>query len=105
MQMPDFTSFAHMWGIGQAEEQVVFPQSNLSDATSATEAHSHVRSAFYSFLHAISYLKKSTATSWQDTLQSQTHNPAIGLFMAFLRLFEQAQGKINTFSQLHLYFY
>ncbi|WP_447985974.1 hypothetical protein [Nitrospira sp. Nam74] len=105
VQTTDFGSFAHMWGIGQTEGPLVFPQSKLSNATSATEAHSHVRSAFYSFLHAIAYFKKSTARSWQDTFQSQTHNPAIGLFIAFLRLFEKAQDTINTFSQRHLSFY
>ena len=60
---------------------------------------------FYAFYNAIKFLQSSATTLLPQSLNSQTHTPGIGLYIAFLGLFKKAQGKINDFSQRHLLFY
>lgn len=101
----DFSRFGSMWGVNKEDDVFLFPKSGLPELKSATQAKSFLRSNFYSFLNAVAYLKKIASQYLQDSLHSKDHNPAMGLFLAFLMLFRRAQGKINTFTQRHLDFY
>lgn len=64
-----------------------------------------LHTAFYLFYNAIAYLKTIVPIYLQESLESQQHAPATGLFMTFLRLYEKAQRRINRFTQRHLDFY
>lgn len=101
----DFSSFDPIWGIKTERGQSQFPKSRLPELTNTTQEKGFLRSAFYSFTHAISYLQTITPAYLQNNLRSQSHNPAVGLFMAFLKLFRKAQEKLNAFPQRHLNFY
>lgn len=53
----------------------------------------------------IRYLQSQIEAMVQQSLQGQSHEPAIGLFMVFLRLYEVAQKRLNRFTLRHLDFY
>jgi hypothetical protein len=100
----DFSVFARAWGISREDERFIF--SRRGDETKdAGQGKQRLRTAFYAFRNAIAYLKSIVPVYLQDSLVSQQHAPAIGLFMAFLRLYERAQQRINRFTQRHLDFY
>lgn len=64
-----------------------------------------LRSAFFAFLHAIERLQELAREQLPQSLQSQTHEPAAGLFLTFLQLFETAQNHLNRFTSRHVDFY
>ncbi len=61
--------------------------------------------ALYSLMHVLEGLKVDIAHFLKASLACGQHQSAIGLFMTFLRLFEQAQRRINRFNQRHFDFY
>ncbi|NKB82605.1 MAG: hypothetical protein GKS05_12110 [Nitrospirales bacterium] len=79
--------------------------SKLPDSRNSMIEKRLLRSIFYAFFHAVLYLQSVTAVYMQQTLRGQTHDPSVGLLMTFLKLFGDAQERINTFSQRHLNFY
>lgn len=101
----DFERFDKIWGIKKKADTILFSQSKLSQARSPAHVKRFLRSAFYAFINALSYLQTITPDYLQESLHSQVHNPAMGLFIAFLKLFQKAQYKINTFTPRHLDFY
>ena len=64
-----------------------------------------LRSAFFAFLHAIERLQELAREQLPHSLQSQAHEPAAGLFLTFLQLFEGAQKHLNRFTNRHVDFY
>lgn len=64
-----------------------------------------LRSAFFAFLHAIERLQDLAREQLPQSLQSQAHEPAAGLFLTFLQLFEAAQKHLNRFTSRHVDFY
>lgn len=64
-----------------------------------------LRTAFQTISHAITYLKEVVPSCLQDSLRAQTHNPAVGLLLTFLKLYPHAQRALNRFTQRHLHFY
>ena len=64
-----------------------------------------LQGSFYRCSHAISFLKEDAKVALQQSLESQNHNPATGLFMVFLELFKKVQEKTNDFSLRHIDFY
>jgi hypothetical protein len=75
--------------------------------TSAFDAwqKERVRAAIDAFLHSIAYLQSVTPRYLRESLASQQHNPAVALFIGFLKLFERAQASANTLIGRHLEFY
>ena len=101
----DFSGFVHVWGIKQSNNIFLFPRASIVEPGSDDDVRRQLRSAFYIFFNAISYLKTITPIYLQESLASQQHDPATGLFMVFLKLYEKARQTINRFSQRHLDFY
>ncbi len=99
----DFSGFDSVWT--QQESRLPLPKLILSESDNSAHIKQHLRSGFYIFLNSISYLKTLIHPFLQESLGSQQHNPAIGLFIVFLKLYEKAQQKLNTFTQRHLDFY
>jgi len=104
-EVVDYSSFVDVWGIKQSNNNFLFPRASIVDRGSDDEIARQLRSAFYVFFNAISYLKTITPVYLQESLASQQHDPATGLFMVFLKLYEKARQTINRFSQRHLDFY
>ncbi len=64
-----------------------------------------LKSNFYLFYNAVLSLKDASNRLLTLSLKSKTHSPSIGLYIAFLQLFQRAQQKLNRFPQRHLDFY
>jgi len=92
--------FHRFWGIrqiaGDAAKLAWGPQQPLRDEIRAIAASFH---RFIAHLHTVvrPYLTES--------LESKQHEPAIALFIVFLKLLERANGPLNRFTERHLDFY
>ena len=64
-----------------------------------------LKSNFYSFYNAISFLQGYVADILIVSFGRHDHDPAIGLYIAFLQLFKKVQARINEFTARHLNFY
>lgn len=88
-----FHEFSDIWhsGVGPADIQ--------------NDSKQFLKSNFYSFLNAILFLQGYAADILTASLSRSDHDPAIGLYIAFIKLLKKIQGKINGFTQRHLNFY
>lgn len=94
-----------LWGLNRLKTgEAPSPPSPAAEPhpLSATVA---VHNAFHAFSHAIAYLKELVPSYLETSLRTQTHNPAMGLFLAFLKLYPHAQRAVNRFTHRHLRFY
>ncbi|PTN11648.1 hypothetical protein [Nitrosomonas aestuarii] len=57
-----------------------------------------IRSSFYAVVKAIEMAQRRSADLLTTSLQSQRHDPATGLLIAFLQLFQRLHQKINRFT-------
>ena len=101
----DFSRLDSIWGMTEVAGVHRFAKSRLPASAGVNLEKHFLRSAFDAFVHALSYLKTITPRYLQDTVQSKSHNPAVGLFIAFLKLFGHAQERVNAFQTKHLDFY
>ncbi|WP_417910171.1 hypothetical protein [Candidatus Electronema sp. PJ] len=74
------------------------PSSLLEKRIVLADAHA-------SFQQAVAYLKPLLLPLWNESLQSGRHEPGLGLFLAFLKLYQKTAERINLFTQRHLDFY
>ncbi len=101
----DFAEFASAWGIISRKGILEFPRTDIDTPQSDEAAKQHLRSAFYTITNGLSYLKTITPIYFQESLDSRQHDPAVALFMVFLRLYRKAQKTVNRFSERHLQYY
>ncbi len=64
-----------------------------------------IRSNYYSFMTAIEMVQASAADLLSDSLTYKSHDPAVGLLIAFLQLFQKINRKINRFTHQYVDFY
>jgi len=64
-----------------------------------------LKANFYSFYNAVTFLQGCAADNLIISLERRNHDPLIGLYIAFLKLFKKVQDKLNSFTQKHLNFY
>lgn len=64
-----------------------------------------VRSNYYSFMTAIEMVQTSAANLLSASLEHKSHDPAVGLLIAFLQLFQKINCKINRFTHQYVDFY
>jgi len=91
------SAFDPMWGLSSRK--------HIEPVVRGTEVEMVLRSSFYSLVSATSYLKPIAADRLSHSLKNGNHNPAIALFLAFAKLLETTQQKINTFTARHRDFY
>ena len=96
--------FVPAWRLSKQEESYLYTRSG-PEASAQAQRKPRLHRAFYTVHNAIAYLKNLVPAYLRESLTSQRHAPAIGLYMAFLKLYERAQQKLNRFSQRHLHFY
>ncbi len=64
-----------------------------------------VKTNFRAFFNAALFIRESARKLMPDALESQIHNPAIGMYVAFIRLYQRVQRRLNQFTARHLDFY
>jgi hypothetical protein len=65
----------------------------------------HVRAALDELLHAIEYVQSVTPRYLTDSLKSRQHNPAVAVYVAFLRIYGHAQVCANQLVARHTSLY
>ncbi len=96
-----FKGLGPIWG--NQDERAV-PVAPTSSATQQPAAQ-FLKSNFHFFFQALLLLQKEARGIMALSLSRADHDPAIGLFLSFLSLFQKVQGKINDFTRRHLHFY
>ncbi|MEL0635654.1 hypothetical protein V6259_02580 [Marinomonas sp. TI.3.20] len=92
---PDISQFDPLWGLDQ-----------LSLIPHALPNHSdHSQLCFSKINLVITRLQDTCQSTLTSSLKQGEHAPQLALYISFLKLFERAQQKINTFTQRHLLFY
>ncbi|MFT4925248.1 MAG: hypothetical protein ACI8WB_001340 [Phenylobacterium sp.] len=88
-----------IWGI---DGQII-----MAETTSihSDQVRTQLYWCFSALTNSIHYLQADTRSYLEQTLLIASHEPAIGLFMVFLKLFKKAQSQLNRFTQRHLEFY
>ncbi|GMQ48608.1 hypothetical protein [Vibrio sp. 10N] len=89
-----FVPFDAMW-------QLSSPKATSGKTTVYEEAQ-HCLSRI---LVVIASLKSECRKTFDVSLKHGEHPPQLALYLSFLKLFERAQARINTFSHRHLLFY
>ena len=64
-----------------------------------------LKANFAAFYNAVFLIQQTTGKLLPEALESQIHNPAIGMYVAFIKLFQKVQRKLNRFTGKHLDFY
>lgn len=79
----------------------------LKHADSAVDVRDKapIRSCFYAFIKAIEMVQVSAAKLLPVSLVSSDHDPAVGLLLAFLQLFQKLHNKINRFTLNYVDYY
>jgi len=72
---------------------------------SAASDREALRTIGFAFLGAIGRLKSLAAQRLADSLESGLHEPAVALFIAFLKVYGSVQDDINRFARRHVEFY
>ena len=108
----DFDEFTSLWKIkkqlgisGNEKSRYVFPLASQFTHCSVNEVKAKLGASFYGFYHAFSYMKTITPIHLKESMASQEHDPANGLYILFLKLYEKSQALLNQFTQRHLDFY
>lgn len=74
-------------------------------STVATADTATIRSSHYAFVKAIEMVQINAAKLLSSSLRSGDHDPAVGLLLAFLQLFQKLQKKLNRFTLNYVDFY
>lgn len=101
----DLAGFAGAWGLVDPESENPYPRSTIETLPTPGEIKRRLSANFYTFSNSIAYLQTTAETLLQRSLESERHDPAIGLFIVFLQLFKKAQNQLNRFTPRHLEFY
>ena len=102
----DLRSFHKIWKIEEdKEKRLIFPQSNSVPTKNREAVKEFLKSNFYAFFDAIFYLKRTAATHLADTLETGTHRPTLGLYIAFVKLFQKVKENLHRFTVHHRDFY
>ncbi len=101
----DYGQFSSEWGVVKLAQGYTFSRARQFAMQDSTKIEGVLRTAFYSLLNGMSQLKEMAASALDASLKGQSHDPALGLFIAFLQLFKRLQRRINSFTQRHLDFY
>ena len=101
----DFSGFDRVWGFAIGPGGTTFPRAQIAAPAEPRHQRRVPRATFSALLNGLAYFKSLAPACLNESLQSKRHDPAIGLFIAFLTLFRHAQHSANRFTQNHLDFY
>lgn len=108
--LPDFEfhTLSDIWEVGiedEASKRAWFPHAQTETAENEAMAADLLRRSAFEFFNALEHLKSVCKSLLPQSLKTQSHDPAVSLFITFLRLYRYAQENVNTFTQRHLEFY
>ena len=101
----DATRFATVWDLDAAAGDALLTRATIDPLSADDSIKEQLGKSFQISRNSISYLKSAAAACLPQSLQSQQHEPSVGLFITFLKLYEKAQGQLNRFTLRHLDFY
>jgi len=101
----DPTRFASLWDLDAGTAGALLTRATIDPLAVGGDIQKQLSKSFHVFSNSISYLKSAAAAGLQQSLESQRHEPSIGLFITFLKLYAKAQGQLNRFTLRHLDFY
>ncbi len=105
LQQRQFPILDKIWGVGGDETALRFPRASVSDFEGVSDAGKQLAKSAFEFLNAVDHLKSHCQILLPQSLKTESHDPAISVFIAFLRLYRYAQDNANAFTQRHLDFY
>jgi len=94
-----------VWNIHRNGEIFSFPQARELDLDDWQAVKAQLESTLLKMVEAVRYLKTVVAGAIEKSLKGQAHEPAVGLYMVFLHLYQVAQKRLNQFTARHLEFY
>ncbi|MGI0116750.1 baseplate J/gp47 family protein [Zooshikella sp. RANM57] len=106
-----FEQFHEVWEINiSTDGQAIFNQKYNELIIDVRENNTQIfrrqiQHAFIMLINGLVFLKQSEINYPESLLHSQEHDPALGLFMVFLKLYSIAQNAINQFTDRHREFY
>lgn len=98
---PPADSFDSLWQL----DREITPQDQPSTCSQATGRTGPARFGFSQAMIALKALQQRARAYVDTAMNHGEHAPELALYLAFLKLFERAQQKINRFSARHLDFY
>lgn len=99
-----FEDFDPAWGADEGSSEEAFFEGDTPQGR-ASAAWAQLEPAVRDLLYLTGDLQKIARTYLPQALQANNHQPQVGLYMAFCRLFKKAQDTLNTFSQRYIDFY
>ncbi|GAL33660.1 hypothetical protein JCM19240_2356 [Vibrio maritimus] len=101
-----FVTFDAMWRLTTSkspkDKTDVPDKANTSTTSSVYEEAQHCLSRIFVVIASI---KLECRKTFEVSLKHGEHPPQLALYLSFLKLFERAQARINTFTHKHLLFY
>jgi hypothetical protein len=95
--------------VGRAHERLAGIWSSsaplLATAAAGRDERELLRERYFVFLSAIDALRALARELLPGTLHTGTHEAAVGLLIAFLKVYESAQREVNRFTARHVDFY
>ncbi|MGX9460842.1 hypothetical protein ACWXWU_06290 [Shewanella sp. A14] len=105
-------SLDKMWGINAESEmeEYLSPKVEITDREQAYELNyyqrvSTLQQCFTTLMNAIRFLQTDLHLYLQEIKAQADHDPAMGLLMAFLKIYRLSQTQLNRFTMKHLDFY
>ncbi len=103
----DFPRLSSIWDVQTAnvDSGNQYGRAVISNIENDAAAAKMLTRSTFEFLNAFDNLKTHCQVLLPQALKTESHDPAISLFIAFLKLYQYAQENVNSFTQRHLDFY
>ncbi len=105
----DFPNVGDIWEITSMESTLgsekIFSRASIVDGLDKAAALQLLRKIGFGLLNSLEHLKSQCRSLLPKALKTQSHDPAISVFIAFIKLYSYAQDSANTFTRRHLDFY
>ncbi|MFT4861924.1 MAG: hypothetical protein ACI95C_001136 [Pseudohongiellaceae bacterium] len=102
----NYSRLGRIWEITEDDQnQYTFAQAEPQHELNVELVCSLFRRSAFEFFNAYEHLKSVCRTLLPQSLKTQSHDPAISLFITFLKLYRYAQDNLNSFTQRHLDYY
>lgn len=102
----NYRKLSDVWEVVEHEsDEYQFPKSRSEVNVGQATVGDALRRSSFEFFNAIEHLKSICKDLLPLSLKTQSHDPAISLFITFLKLYKYAQDNVNSFTQRHLDYY
>lgn len=102
----NYRDLGRIWEIAEDDQNhYIFAKAEPQPALNSDLVCSLFRRSAFEFFNAYEQLKSVCSTLMPQSLKTQSHDPAISLFITFLKLYRYAQDNLNSFTQRHLDYY